>query len=114
MRNATFEIDGVEYPDAEASDPNALGWMKGSPPPQAKWIRFQDDRFLHFPEIRWTLSHMRELTPTARVWRGTDTPSELAAPNPGIEASLEALNFLDMRGQPLTWGQSLQRTYTDG
>jgi CubicO group peptidase (beta-lactamase class C family) len=114
MKNATFEIDGVEYPDADASDPNVLGWMQGSPPPEAKRIRFQDDRFLHFPEIRWTLSHMRELTPTARVWRGTGTPSDLGAPNPGIETSIDALNFLDMRGQTLTWAQSLQRTYTDG
>jgi len=33
MKSGTFEIDGVEYPDADASDPVALGWMQGSPPP---------------------------------------------------------------------------------
>ena len=34
-------------------------------------IRFADDRFLDFPQIRWSLSHMRELVPTVNVWRGT-------------------------------------------
>ncbi len=69
MNSGIFEIDGVEYPDADASDPIALGWMQGSPPPPAKQIRFEDDRFLEFPQIRWTLSHMRELAPTAAIWR---------------------------------------------
>jgi hypothetical protein len=77
MKSGIFEIDGVDYPDADASDPKALGWMQGSPPPQPKLIRFQDDRFLEFPQIRWTLSHMRELAPTAAVWRGSAAPSDL-------------------------------------
>ena len=55
MKSGTFDIDGVEYPDADASDPIALAWMLGSPPPPEKLIRFQDDRFLEFPQIRWTL-----------------------------------------------------------
>jgi hypothetical protein len=114
MKSATFEIDGVEYPDADASDPNALGWMQGSPPPEAKRIRFQDDRFLQFPQIRWTLSHMRELAPTARVWRGAGAPSDLGVAPQGLEASIDALTFSDMRGQKLSWAQSLQRTYADG
>jgi len=44
--------------------------MQGSPPPTAKRIRFEDDRYLEFPQIRWSLSHMRELMPTVAVWRG--------------------------------------------
>jgi CubicO group peptidase (beta-lactamase class C family) len=114
MKSATFEIDGVEYPDADASDPKALGWMQGSPPPEAKRIRFQDDRFLQFPQIRWTLSHMRELAPTAQVWRGAGAPSDLGVAPQGLEASIDALTFSDMRGHTLSWAQSLQRTYTDG
>ena len=69
MKSGIVEIDGVEYPDADASDPVALGWMQGSPPAPAKQIRFQDDRFLEFPQIRWSLAHMRELAPTAAIWR---------------------------------------------
>jgi CubicO group peptidase (beta-lactamase class C family) len=114
MKSAMFEIDGVEYPDADASDPNALGWMQGSPPPPAQLIRFQDDRFLEFPQIRWTLSHMRELAPTAAVWRGDGRPSDLGVAPHGLEASIDALVFTDLQGRNLTWAQSLQRTYADG
>ena len=114
MKSGVFEIDGVEYPDADASDPVALGWMQGSPPPPAKLIRFQDDKFLEFPQIRWTLSHMRELAPTAAVWRGAGVPSDLGVAPPGLEASIDALAFVDLHGRKLTWAQSLKHTYTDG
>ncbi len=114
MKTGIFEIDGVEYPDAEASDPALLGWMQGSPPPAAKQIRFQDDRFLEFPQIRWTLSHMRELAPSAAVWRGSGPPSDLSVAPSGLAASIDALVFEDLRGNTLTWSQSLQQTYTDG
>jgi CubicO group peptidase (beta-lactamase class C family) len=114
MKSGIFEIDGVEYPDADASDPIALGWMQGSPPPPAKQIRFQDDRFLEFPQIRWTLSHMRKLAPTTAVWRGRGAPSDLGVAPHGLEAAIDALAFQDLQGQELTWAQSLQRTYTDG
>jgi hypothetical protein len=30
------------YPDAAASDPVALGWMQGTPPPPERQIRFED------------------------------------------------------------------------
>ena len=113
MKSGMFEIDGVGYPDADASDPNALGWMQGSPPQPAQLIRFQDDRFLEFPQIRWTLSHMRELAPTTAVWRGDGRPSDLGVA-PRLEASIEALAFTDLQGRNLTWAQSLQGTYTDG
>jgi CubicO group peptidase (beta-lactamase class C family) len=114
MKSGILEIEGVEYPDADASDPIASGWMKGSPPPPAKQIRFQDDRFLEFPQIRWTLSHMRELAPTANVWRGKTAPSDLGPAPHGLEAAIEALAFEDLRGRRLTWAQSLRETYTDG
>jgi CubicO group peptidase (beta-lactamase class C family) len=114
MKSGIFEIEGVEYPDADASDPIASGWMQGSPPPPAKQIRFQDDRFFEFPQIRWTLSHMRELAPTANVWRGKTAPSDLGAAPHGLEAAIDALAFEDLRGRRLTWAQSLRETYTDG
>jgi CubicO group peptidase (beta-lactamase class C family) len=114
MKTGIFEIDGVEYPDAGASDPNALGWMQGSPPPQSKLIRFQDDRFLEFPQIRWTLSHMRELTPTAAVRRGNAPPSDLGTAPHALQRAIDALAFEDLQGRGLNWAQSLERTYTDG
>jgi CubicO group peptidase (beta-lactamase class C family) len=114
MKSGIFEIEGVEFPDADASDPNALGWMQGSPPPQPKQIRFEDDRFLEFPQIRWTLSHMRELAPTANVWRGNTEASDLGQAPHGLEAGIDALAFQDLHGRQLTWAQSLQQTYADG
>jgi CubicO group peptidase (beta-lactamase class C family) len=114
MKNGIFEIDGIEYPDANASDPNSLGWMQGSPPAPEKQIRFQDDRFLEFPQIRWTLSHMREIAPTAAVWRGGGAPSDLGEAPRGLESAIDALSFEDLNGRGLNWAQSLQQTYTDG
>ena len=39
--------------DARASDPIAMGWMAGSPPPAAKVIRFADGSHYKFPQTRW-------------------------------------------------------------
>src|SRR5580698_4387360 len=113
MKSGIFEIDGVEYPDADASDPVALGWMQGSPPPAAKQIRFQDDRFLEFPQIRWSLSHMRELAPTSAIWRADGVPSDLGVAPHGLESSIDALAFADLQGRQITSPQSLRHTYTD-
>ncbi len=114
MKTGTWIFDGVEYADNEASDPNLLGWMQGSPPAPEKRIRFEDDRVLGFPELRWSLSHMRELAPTACIWRGTDEPSDLGLVTRDSESAVEALSFLDINGERLSWTESLRRTYTDG
>jgi CubicO group peptidase (beta-lactamase class C family) len=114
MKTGKWVFDGVEYPDNEASDPNRLGWMQGSPPPPEKRIRFEDDRVLGFPELRWSLSHMRELAPTARIWRGADEPSDLGLVTRDAESAVEGLSFVDLGGNRMNWSESLQRTYTDG
>jgi CubicO group peptidase (beta-lactamase class C family) len=114
MKAGTIEFDGIEYPDGNASDPNGLGLMRGSPPPLAKRIRFEDDQYLVFPQIRWSLSHMRELVPTAAVWRGTGTPSHIGAATRDSEARIDALAFDDLHGRRHTWADSLAHTYTDG
>ena len=107
-----MEFDGVEYLDGNASDPNTLRWMQGSPPPADKIIRFADDRFLSFPRNRWSLSHFRELLPTVNVWRGPNRPRELGTPPPAD--AIDALSFSDMNGKRLSWCESLPDTYTDG
>src|SRR5271170_3725517 len=113
MKTGTVVFDGVEYLDGAVSDPIALGWMHGAPPPPAKRIRFEDDRILGFPQIRWSLSHMRELVPTVAAWRGPGTASELPV-TAGREADIDALAFDDLDGRPHTWAGSLTHTYTDG
>jgi CubicO group peptidase (beta-lactamase class C family) len=114
MTAGTIAFDGIEYPDGTASDPNVLGWMQGSPPPLAQRIRFEDDRLLQFPQLRWSVSHMRELVPTVAVWRGTGAPSDIGVAARDGEARIDALTFDDLEGRRHTWASSLAHTYTDG
>src|ERR1700730_12166086 len=114
MKAGTIEFGGIEYPDGNASDPNELGLMQGSPPPVAKRIRFEDDQYLVFPQIRWSLSHMRELVPTAGVWRGIGAASDLGAATAEGEARIDALTFEDLQGRRRTWADSLAQNYADG
>jgi CubicO group peptidase (beta-lactamase class C family) len=109
-----LEFDGRQYLDGESSDPKLLGLMEGSPPRPERRIRFQDDRFLEFPQIRWTLSHMRELCPTTNVWRGTDGATALGLIDPAIDAAIDAVRFEDTAGRPRTFGTSHHDVYTDG
>src|SRR5438105_4709287 len=111
---STRRFDGVEFLDGAASDPNLLGWMRGSPVPGDKLIRFSDDKFLQFPRNRWTLSHMRELVPTVNVWRGAGRGQDLGMPNSTDESIIDDLAFDDLDGRRLRWGESLADTYTDG
>jgi CubicO group peptidase (beta-lactamase class C family) len=114
MKPGMRNFDGIDYPDGPSSDPGLLGWMQGSPPPLDKRISFADDKFLDFPQIRWSLSHMRELMPTVKVGRGADAASDLGDVRAGDVAAIDALAFADMQGQPCRWDQSLFDTYTDG
>lgn len=110
----TLEFDGVRYPGGRASDPRRLGWMEGTPPPAEKLVRFADDRFLEFPQIRWSLSHMRELVPTVNVWRGAGPASAFAGGGAPAESAIDELAFTDMNGRACRWDASLEDTYTDG
>jgi hypothetical protein len=103
-----------EYPEGPACEPQVLGLMQGSPPPASQQVRFQDDRFLSYPQNRWALSHLRELVPTAAVRRGSAGSSDLGHTNAAEEAALDAIEFEDLEGRRHTWLRSLGRTYTDG
>lgn len=99
-----------KFPDAEASDPNKLGWMKEFPPPPAKSVRIYNVSHYHFPRTRWSFSHWRELLPTKNVFRGTGPASPLTT----RFKDLDSLAFKDMVGNELTWRKSLDLNYTDG
>jgi hypothetical protein len=100
-----------QVPDAAASDPSALGWMVGSPPPEGRIIRFSDGSFYKFPQLRWSFSNMRQLVPTANVARG----SGRVVPLPRVERpDLDAIAFTTMDGRKMTWMQSLPAVYADG
>ena len=99
-------------PDPAATSVEAMGWMKGFPPPPDRLITFDDPAGGVFPRTRWSFSHVRETVPTANVWRGSGAPSPLpAAPR----SDLEAVTFKPLGSEEtLSFGQMIPRTYTDG
>lgn len=99
-------------PTAAQSDPAALGWMQGSPPPADKVIRKEDGTFYRFPQFRWTFSNARQFGPTTNVSRGTAPLSPL----PRAErADLDAVAFTPLgKTERMTWAQAFDANYTDG
>jgi CubicO group peptidase (beta-lactamase class C family) len=101
-----------EAADGRATDPIALQWMVGSPPPPDKIIQYEDRSFYRFPQWRWSFSHWREFVPTAAIPRGSAPTSPL----PRAERNdLDAVTFIPIGGaKPMTWADSLVANYTDG
>ena len=105
--------------DAAQSDPRAMGWMQGFPPPPDKRITQPDSVYFSFPRLRWSVCHMRQLLPSVEVSRGLGNALPLAyapaAERQRMEREIDALEFkpLDER-PPMTWAQSLAVNYTDG
>lgn len=97
-------------PDAEASDPAALAWMTGFPPPADKAVTFADGSFRQFPQLRWAWSNVRQLVPTVNVWRGAGP----ASPLPRDEQDLGGLPVTTMDGRAVTFERMLAETYADG
>ncbi|MFM8940908.1 MAG: serine hydrolase, partial [Phenylobacterium sp.] len=100
------------FPDAATSDPVALGWMVGSPPPPDRVIRWSDFSSYGFPQLRWSFSHTRELVPTRNISRGLGAP----LPLPRAERDdLDAVRFtVTGTDESMTWGESLVENYVDG
>ena len=95
-------------PPPEATDPVRLALMTGFPPPPDKVIKLST--VLKFPNGRWAFHHMRELGPTAQVWRGDAQPSVLReAPQ-----AMDTLAFEDDKGGRTTLADWQRATYTDG
>ena len=97
---------------AEESDPIALGWQQGFPPPPERRIEQPSSNYFSFPKLRWSVCHIRELLPTTRVSRGLGAPSAFAY---ALDPAIDALEFSPLDGRPpLTWRASLFANYTDG
>ena len=99
-------------PTAAQTDPVALGWMVGSPPPADKLIRFADGSGYKFPQTRWSFSNFRQLLPTTQVSRGTGAPVPLPR---ALRDDLDAVSFVPLgKDAPMTWGEAFNANYTDG
>lgn len=105
-------MTATEFPDASSSDPDALGWMIGSPPPADRLIRYADGSYLRFPQRRWSFSHWRELWPTVTVSR-KDMPTRSF--DVELRPDLDAVSFTPLGASTsMTWAQSQAANYTDG
>ena len=98
--------------DAQASNPNTLGWMQGSPPPANKTIRFTDPDYFAFPKLRWTACHFRELMPTTSVDNGTEGARQLPQ---ALDASIDQVSFTPLGAKDkMSWKAAFDANYTDG
>ncbi len=97
-----------QLPPPEATDPVKLELMQGFPPAPDKVVRLST--VLKFPNGRWAFHHMRELGPTAQVWRGDGNPSVLRA----MPQEMGGLGFEDDKGAKTTLADWQRATFTDG
>lgn len=96
-----------QLPPAEATDPVKLETMKGFPPQADKVVRLGN--VLRFPNQRWAFHHMRQLGPTAQVWRGDGPASALRE----SAKELDDLGVPDGKGGRTTLADWQRTTYTD-
>lgn len=89
------------YRNSEPRPPIMLGSPPGWIVPRSDWDRP--------PWNRWSFQHVRELVPTAEVWRGNGHRGRL----PRADVNLDALPF-ECNGAWTTLAAHLDETYTDG
>jgi CubicO group peptidase (beta-lactamase class C family) len=97
-----------KLPPPEQTDPVTLAIMKGFPPPQEKIVTLGN--LLKYPNSRWGFQHIRELGPTAAVWRGKMAVSPL----PEAARQIGNVEFQDNGGQKVSIDDWQKNTYTDG
>jgi CubicO group peptidase (beta-lactamase class C family) len=109
--SAALAGEPQRFADAADSDPVALGWMLGSPPPADRLVRYEDLSMYRFPQMRWSFANFRQLMPSTNVWRGDGKLSELPR---ALRDDIDGITFTPMgRSDTMTWGQSLAANYTD-
>ncbi len=97
--------------DAHTSDPIAMGWMEGLPPPSDKRLHWALADHMRFPTHRYAYSNMREFLPTARVSRGSGPTWDLPV---ALRDDIDAVTFQTLDdGRSMTWAESLAANFTD-
>jgi len=96
-----------QLPPPQATDPVALQIMQGFPPAPDKTVRLAN--VLQYPNARWAFHHMRELGPTAAIWRGAGPASAL----PQAAHALGDVRWDDGKGGAQTLADWQRTTYTD-
>ncbi len=102
----------AEVLSGPASEPAQMGWMTGSPTPEALRIMQPFSDFWRFPKLRWSVCHLRELMPTKAVSRRHFGVTDLKK---GNDDSLgELLVPYGPAGGSVPLSDWLPLTYTDG
>lgn len=97
---------------AQDSDPRAMAWMQGSPPPADRVIRLSDVDYFGFPKLRWTVCHVRQLMPNVAVDNGISGARPLSSE---LDASIDDVSFMPLGTQDaMTWREAFDANYTDG
>ena len=110
--NAWGSTHGSAPLSAEESDPQALQWMTGFPPPDDKLIAHPQSNYFSFPKLRWTVCHIRELLPTTRISRGIGAPDPLPY---ALDNGINDISFMPMGSDTqMNWRESFAANYTDG
>jgi CubicO group peptidase (beta-lactamase class C family) len=94
-------------PAPESVDLGQLGFMSTLPPAPGQLVDAANRG--QYPQMRWTVQHVRELAPTRNIRRGPRPAAAL----PMAEKDLDGFTFEDDKGQPITIAEWQRRTYTD-
>ena len=101
-----------EYPTAEQTTPDEMGWMQGFPPSQEKTLHASDGSFFEFPAIRYSVNHMREFFPTRNVSAGNGKKYQLKTK---LDPAIGDVVFTPWNSdKTMTFEESLGANYTDG
>lgn len=107
-----ISLNAQELLNAEQSDPNKLGWMKGFPPPKDKIISAIDGSFFRFPALRYSVCHMRQFMPTTVVEAAKTKQYKFKEK---YDNAINTLSFFPLNSsESMTWEESLSKNYTDG
>ncbi|RPJ67650.1 class C beta-lactamase-related serine hydrolase [Alteromonas sediminis] len=86
--------------------------MQGFPPNPEKRVMLPDSNFFSFPNLRWSVCHMRELLPTASIERAVAGYSPLTY---SLVEGIDEVAFTPMHAKTaMSWQESLAENYTDG
>lgn len=91
------------------SNPVTLGLMSEFPARKDKRVTWAN--MMRFPQVRWSVLHMRTLVPTSRVWQG---PPGQVSKLETDSAPIGQLRFTGPDGNKKTVKQWLKSSYTDG
>ena len=102
---ALAQAPALPPPDTVMLD--KLGYMSSFPPTAAQRVDLSNS--YKYPQLRWTMQHLRELVPTRNIRHGNVPIAAL----PEALKPIGAIAFDDDKGNKITVDEWLKATYTD-